>query len=141
LASSQRKGQLREERVALVDKDKIHFSASALKTYQDCPLKYKFSYVLYIPSGPKMYFDLGIAVHSTVKALTRRQIEEPGYLPTKVEAIKILDHYWISSSYQDLKSEQEDRAYAEKMLEFFVNWCKERKEAGCTPYAANRILK
>ena len=86
--------QLREERVALVDKDNIHFSATALNTFKDCPLKYKFQYMLEVPSGGgKSYFDLGSAVHSVVEVLTRRQIEEPGYLPTKEDAIKILDHY------------------------------------------------
>ncbi len=119
---------LREERPPLIDRDKIHFSASALKTYQDCPLKYKFQYVLGVPSGPKAYFDLGTAVHSTVEVLTKRQIGEPGYLPTKEEAIKILDSYWVSSSYKNLTKEREDRESAEKMLEFFCNWCAEREQ-------------
>ena len=132
--------QLREERVALVDKDNIHFSATALNTFKDCPLKYKFQYVLEVPSGGggKSYFDLGSAVHSVVEVLTRRQIEEPGYLPTKEDAIKILDHYWVSSSYQSITAEQEDRVHAEKMLEFFAMWCAERKGMGCTPFAAEK---
>jgi DNA helicase II / ATP-dependent DNA helicase PcrA len=130
--------QLREERATLIDKDKIHFSASALKTYKDCPLKYKFQYVLEVPSGGKSYFDLGSAVHSVVEVLTRRQIEEQGYVPTKDDAINILDYYWVSSSYQSITAEQEDRAHAERMLEFFAMWCAERKGMGCTPFAAEK---
>lgn len=126
----------RDSASELINKDKIHFSASALKTYQDCPLRYKFQNVLLVPTPPKTFFDLGTAVHSTVEVLTRRQIQEPGYLPTKDEAIGILDRYWVSSSYQNVKTEREDRAYAEKMLEFFCKWCAERKDAGCKPFKA-----
>jgi DNA helicase II / ATP-dependent DNA helicase PcrA len=133
--------QLREERPALIDKDNIHFSASALKTYKDCPLKYKFQHVLEVPSGGKTYFDLGTAVHSVVEVLTRRQIEEKGYLPTKDDAIKILDHYWVSSSYQSITAEQEDRVHAEKMFEFFVLWCAERNGMGCTPFEAEKYFE
>ena len=122
----------------LVDGEKIHFSASALKTYKDCPLQYKFKYVLEVPSGGKSFFDLGSAVHSVVEVLTKRQIEEQGYLPTKEDALKVLDHYWVSSSYRSLMAEKEDRAHAERMLEFFVNWCAERKAAQCMPVAAEQ---
>lgn len=130
------KGDGAKER--LVDGEKIHFSASALKTYKDCPLQYKFKYVLEVPSRGKSFFDLGSAVHSVVEVLTKRQIEEPGYLPTKEDALKGLDRYWVSSSYRSLKVENEDRAYAEKMLEFFVNWCAERKAAQCIPVSAEQ---
>jgi DNA helicase-2/ATP-dependent DNA helicase PcrA len=130
--------QLREEQVSLINADKIHFSASALKTYQDCPLKYKFSYVLEVPTPSKAYFDLGNTVHSVVEVLTKRQIEEKGYLPSLQDALALLDKYWVSNSYQSLTQEQEDRKAAETMLQYFVKWCSERKSLGCTPIAAEK---
>ena len=130
--------RLKEERVPLVDRGKIHFSASSLKMYKECPLKYKFHQVLAVPSPPKTYFDLGTAVHSTVEVLSRRQIDEQGYLPTKEDALKMLDHYWVSSAYENKKKEEEDKSYAEKMLDFFVKWCSERMVAGYTPFAAEK---
>jgi DNA helicase-2/ATP-dependent DNA helicase PcrA len=128
--------QLQDNRVPLVDPDKIHFSASALNTYQDCPLKYKFSYVLEVPTKARTYFDLGSAVHSVLEMLTRRQIEEKGYLPTVQDALALLDKYWVSSTYQSNTQEQEDRESAKKMLEYFVRWCAERKTLGCGPVSA-----
>jgi len=85
--------QLRDDyrREPLIDSDKIHFSASALKTYQDSPLRYKFSYVLEVPTPTRTYFDLRTAVHSVVEVLTRRQIEEKGYLPKIEDALALLD--------------------------------------------------
>lgn len=135
---SRLEAQLAQQKPALVDKDSIHFSASALKTYEECPMKYKFQYVLAVPSPPKTYFDLGTAVHSVVEVLTRKQMEEADYLPTKEEAIKMLDHYWVSSSYDNATKEVEDRESAERMLDFFVKWCAERKTAGYAPFSAEK---
>jgi DNA helicase-2/ATP-dependent DNA helicase PcrA len=129
--------QLRDDHhVPLVDPGNIHFSASALNEYQKCPLKYKFSRVLEVPTQARTYFDLGTAVHSVAEGLTRRQIEEKGYLPTMEDALALLDKYWVSNSYHSIMQEQEDRASAEKMLQYFVRWCAERKELGCNPVSA-----
>jgi DNA helicase-2/ATP-dependent DNA helicase PcrA len=130
--------QLREEQVSLINADKMHFSASALKAYQDCPLKYKFSYVLEVPTPSKAYFDLGNTVHSVVEVLTKRQIDEKDYLPSFQDTVTLLDKYWVSNSYQSLTQEQEDRKAAENMLRYFVSWCSERKDLGCTPVAAEK---
>jgi len=48
-----------------------HFSASAIKKYEDCPLCYKFQYVLQVPSLQKTYFSMGTAVHSVIEHLSR----------------------------------------------------------------------
>lgn len=130
--------ELKQEKISLIDKDKIHFSASALKTYQDCPLKYKFSYVMKVPSSPKTYFDLGSSVHSVVEILTKKQIADLNYIPTKDEAMKLLDRYWVSSSYQNVTTENEDKASAEKMIDFFIKWVTEQKMSGNTPIAAEQ---
>jgi RecB family exonuclease len=73
-----------------------------------------------------------------VEVLTKRQIEEKGYLPSLQDALALLDKYWVSNSYQSLTQEQEDRKAAESMLQYFVSWCAERKSLGCTPFAAEK---
>lgn len=130
--------QLKSEHTSLLEKDSMHFSASSLNTYQDCPLQYKFSRVLEVPTLPKTFFDLGKAVHSVVEVLTKRQINEQGYLPTKQDATGLLDRYWVSSTYQTAKAEEEDRASAEKMLEFYVRWCEQRVREAYAPFAAEK---
>lgn len=130
-----------DHHASLIDVDNIHFSASALKTYQECPLRYKFSYILEVPKLTRTYFDLGTAVHSVVEGLTRRQIAEKGYMPTLEDASALLDKYWVSNSYQSITQEQEDRKSAEQMLRYFVNWCSERKALGCTPVSAEQTFE
>ena len=56
----------RQKPIPLVGPDH-HFSASALKKYEDCPLCYKFQYVLQVPSLPKTFFSMGTAVHSVIE--------------------------------------------------------------------------
>ena len=53
-----------ENKPVLLVGDDHHFSASALKRYEDCPLCYKFQYVLLVPGLPKTYFSRGTAVHT-----------------------------------------------------------------------------
>jgi len=37
-----------------------------------------------------------------------------------------------------MTQEQEDRESAEQMLNYFVKWCSERKDLGCTPVGAEK---
>jgi DNA helicase-2/ATP-dependent DNA helicase PcrA len=96
------------------------FSASALNTYADCPLRYKFQYVLLIPSGPKTYFSLGSAVHSVVEQLAKDSLN--GFPFTRERALSLLDAEWDSSAYPNRTQEAEDRAKAESLLDTFLAW-------------------
>lgn len=97
-----------------------HFSASAMKKYQDCPLCYKFRYVLQVPTLAKTYFSMGMAVHSVIEHLSNRQLDE---VPSTRElALALLDSCWSSEAYASRSHEQEDRAKAEAMLDTFLAW-------------------
>ena len=97
-----------------------HFSASAIKKYEDCPLCYKFQYVLQVPSLQKTYFSMGTAVHSVIEHLSRAQLE--GYLPTKERALELLNSCWSSQAYTTRTHELEDRVKAEAMLDTYLVW-------------------
>ena len=97
-----------------------HFSASALKKYQDCPLCYKFQYVLQVPSLPKTFFSMGTAVHAVIEHLSKQQLE--GVPPTREQALALLDSYWSSEAYTSHAHELEDRAKAEAMLDTYLTW-------------------
>jgi DNA helicase-2/ATP-dependent DNA helicase PcrA len=105
--------------VPIVGSDRS-FSASALKKYQDCPLCYKFRYVLQVPSLPKTFFSLGTAVHTVIEHLSNRQLE--GVPPTKELAFALLDSSWSSEAYTSRTHEAEDRAKAEAMLDTYLAW-------------------
>ncbi len=97
-----------------------HFSASALKKYQDCPLCYKFQYVLQVPSLPKTFFSMGTAVHAVIEHLSNQQMD--GVPPTKERALALLDSNWSSEAYTSKTHEDEDRAKAEAMLDTYLAW-------------------
>jgi len=109
-----------EQKPVLLVGDDHHFSASALKKYEDCPLCYKFRYVLLVPSLPRTYFSMGTAVHTVIELLSKRQLE--GTIPTKEQAIELLNTCWSSEAYASRTHELEDRIRAEAMLDTYLAW-------------------
>jgi len=96
------------------------FSASGLSTYERCPLKYKFQYVLQIPSLSRTFFDLGSAVHTVIEHLSKKQRE--GIAPTKEMALALLDTAWSTAAYESKSHEMKDRATAEALLDTYLTW-------------------
>jgi DNA helicase-2/ATP-dependent DNA helicase PcrA len=109
-----------EQEPILLVGDDHHFSASAFRRYADCPLCYKFQYVLLVPSKPQTYFSMGTAVHSVIELLSKRQLE--GTTPTKEQAIELLNSCWSSDAYASRTHELEDRVKAEAMLDTYLAW-------------------
>jgi DNA helicase-2/ATP-dependent DNA helicase PcrA len=114
-----------ERKPVLLVGDDLHFSASALKKYEDCPLCYKFQYVLLVPSLPRTYFSMGTAVHTVIELLSKRQLE--GSIPTKEQAIELLNTCWSSEGYVSRTHELEDRVRAEAMLDTYLAWQAENR--------------
>jgi DNA helicase-2/ATP-dependent DNA helicase PcrA len=100
--------------------DDHHFSASALQTFDNCPMQYKLSYVLRVPTAGKTYFNLGGAVHEVIEHLTRQELE--GIPPTKEQALAMLEHFWSSAAYASRKKECEDKERAEQMIDTYLAW-------------------
>jgi len=100
--------------------DDHHFSASSLKRYEDCPLCYKFQYVLLVPGLPKTYFSMGTAVHTVIELLSKQQLE--GTTPTRERALELLNSCWSSEAYASRTHELEDRIKAEAMLDTYLAW-------------------
>jgi DNA helicase II / ATP-dependent DNA helicase PcrA len=107
------------KRTPLISEDH-HFSASALQTFDSCPMKYKFGYVLRIPTEVKTYFNLGGAVHEVIENLTRQELE--GIPATKEQALAMLEQFWSSDAYASKKKEREDKELAEKMIDTYLAW-------------------
>jgi DNA helicase-2/ATP-dependent DNA helicase PcrA len=96
------------------------FSASGLSTYERCPLKYKFQYVVQIPSLSRTFFDLGSAVHTVIEHLSKKQRE--GIPPTKEMALALLDTAWSTAAYESKSHEIKDRTTAEALLDTYLAW-------------------
>jgi DNA helicase-2/ATP-dependent DNA helicase PcrA len=107
------------KRAPLISKDH-HFSASALQTFDNCPMQYKLSYVLRVPTAGKTYFNLGGAVHQVIENLTRQELD--GILPTRETALAMLEQFWSSDAYVSKKKEREDKELAEQMIDTYLAW-------------------
>jgi DNA helicase-2/ATP-dependent DNA helicase PcrA len=107
------------KRAPLISKDH-HFSASALQTFDNCPMQYKLSYVLRVPAAGKTYFNLGGAVHQVIENLTRQELE--GIPPTKKTALAMLEQFWSSDAYVSKKEEREHKGRAEQMIDTYLTW-------------------
>jgi DNA helicase-2/ATP-dependent DNA helicase PcrA len=96
------------------------FSASGLGTYERCPLKYKFQYVLQVPAVSRTFFDLGSAVHTVIEHLSKKQKE--GIPPTKEMALALLDTAWSTAAYESRSHADKDRETAEALLDTYLAW-------------------
>lgn len=111
----------RMEKVPLIkSRDDIRLSASSLKTYDDCPLKFKFQKVLMIPGEPKTFFSLGTTAHSIIELLTKMKMD--GIEPSMETAMEILEKSWSPEVYSSKKHEEEDRERILAHLENYLEW-------------------
>ena len=52
-------------------------SASSIKAYETCPLKYKYQYVNHIPGAPeKPYFQLGKVIHKVLELFHKNEMDD-----------------------------------------------------------------
>ncbi|HKU49919.1 MAG TPA: ATP-dependent DNA helicase [Nitrososphaera sp.] len=112
--------ELEGKTVPLVNKEEIHLSASAIKTYIDCPLKFKFSYILGVPQPAMPYFDLGTSVHAVAEHMTKMQLE--GTAPSAELASELLKMEWNANSFQSETQETQAKEKAKAMLRTYLQW-------------------
>ena len=111
---------LEDRHVPLIDREKLRLSASSVKTYKDCPLKFKFDKIIQVPTKSKTYFDLGTSVHKVAELLTKKQIE--GIEITEKLAFDILEKEWKSDSYESVTQERQNYESAKVMVKTFLKW-------------------
>lgn len=94
-------------------------SYSALKTYQQCPLKFKFQEIdrIRVPKGLEAVF--GALIHRCLKAMFERT---PLY-PTSDEIINLFRNFWEQKEKLEIDPEEE-KAYYENGLEILKNFYK-----------------
>lgn len=130
------KADLDGKKVSLINKDELRLSASKIKTYKDCPLKFKFSYVMEAPTKARPYFDLGTAVHAVAEHLTKLQME--GTKPTEELAFEILSKEWNANSFQSETQENQAKEKAKEMIKTYLKWISENKN---TPIAVEQPFR
>ena len=83
-------------------------SHTAISTYLECSLKYKFNYIDKLPKIPRPYFSFGKSVHQALEYLYRVKIPPP---PTLEEVLQYYRENWISEGYAS--GEEETRYFQE----------------------------
>jgi len=96
----------------------VVYSPSRLKTYDDCPQKYYFNYVLKIPGLRKSFFSLGTAVHGVCEHVAKDLMQ--GKAVDEERALDYLDAEWNAEEYESVTKEQQDKALAQEMVRSFL---------------------
>jgi putative RecB family exonuclease len=115
-------------------------SYSSVRTYLECPLRWKFLYVDDLKEAPRGYFSFGRTVHSVLEELlkplvvpsgrrvgggaTQHTLDDwragggvgPGRLPSRSEMLGLYESAWIRDGYGSNEEENRYRQLGEEML-------------------------
>lgn len=72
------------------------YSQSKMSLYRECPLKYRFRYILKIPEKPKYFFTFGTILHSVMEYL----YSAPQFPPLE-DALKFFKQKWDKQTWQE----------------------------------------
>jgi DNA helicase-2/ATP-dependent DNA helicase PcrA len=103
----------------LVDQN-MRFSASRIKEYMDCPLKFKYNSVLRIPTPQKGYFNVGTSVHAVYEEMIRQKMQ--GKSPSVADAKTMLNDTWDGSAYTSTTHETQDKDKMGNMLDIWFDF-------------------
>ena len=116
--------QLYQKPIPLIKKENFRLSPSKIQTYDDCPLKFKFQYVLRIPTPPKTYFGMGTAIHAVAENMTK--LQRDGKEPTEELALEILEKRWDTSSYRNQRTKEgQEKDQSKEMVRTYLEWAKQ----------------
>ncbi|MFN3966950.1 MAG: diguanylate cyclase [Endomicrobiia bacterium] len=96
-----------------------YLSYSALSTYQQCPLKFKFEYIDYLGEiyrQERPYLSFGNSLHSTLAKFFQIKDTKQRTLDSLYSLLK---KNWISKGYSSIEEETEYRQLAFSILEHF----------------------
>ena len=110
--------------------EKLQLSASAIETFEDCPLKFKFRHYLKIPTGPQPTLTFGNIMHQCV----RRYFELRKQGPVKFEQLQgHFEQIWKGAGFED---EYQEQAYKKAGLEQLRAFSKKHETSMTLPLSA-----
>lgn len=106
----------------------VHYlSYSQIDTFRLCPLHYRLSYLLKIPTAPSASLSLGNSVHNTLHGFLQQT--RLGEKPVLGNLVDLLDKNWINEGYESRAHERKAFEAASSMLrDFFKNQFPLKKE-------------
>jgi DNA helicase-2/ATP-dependent DNA helicase PcrA len=109
---------------ALAADGKLHLSATAIEDYLSCPLKFKFSHFLKIPTGPQAALTFGNIMHQAVRHYFELRKQAPPPFATIEEFFL---RAWKDVGFEDAFQEQAYKKAGLEQLRAFVERQKENQ--------------
>ncbi len=97
----------------------LRLSYSAVSSYENCPLSYRFQYVEHMEIEPSPYLSFGRSLHAALQWLYGRDIPVPPPLP---DLLSYLEECWDSEGYSD---PEEERSYLERARDAISRYYRE----------------
>lgn len=94
----------------------MRLSYTALSSYENCPLSYRFQYVDGLEVEPTPYLSFGRSMHAALEWLYGRSTPEP---PTLEGLLSFLDSCWSREGYSSQEEERSFREHGREVLTRF----------------------
>ncbi len=100
----------------------MRFSASGLKKYKDCPLQFKFSYVMKIPEPPGVApaAAKGTSIHAVIENLDFTK-------PIKDQVAELLESNWIPDQFESQTQSEQNKTSAFDLIDTYLAWQEQNK--------------
>jgi len=95
------------------------FSFSQLEIYKNCPLQYKYQYVLKIPTTPTAAESFGVTIHQTLQQFY--QAYQNDSVVDFNLLIEIYKKNWVPVGYSSLAHERRMKKEGERILKDFIS--------------------
>ena len=98
----------------------LTLSATSIKTYQDCPLQFKYDKIMRVPKPRAQALALGDAVHKAIEQLATAYDDAP----TEEQALEalIFSSQWTAHDYATRTDSEGSLARARAMISRYVQW-------------------
>ncbi len=96
-----------------------NLSYSQISTYELCPLKYKYQYVLKIPTGPHSAASFGSSVHNALQKFYQLFMNDKEVGLTHL--LNLLESSWIPVGYTSREEQTKQKEEARQMLENYFH--------------------
>jgi len=95
----------------------MRFSYSGLQKYKDCPLWFKFSYLLKIPEapGPAPAAAKGSSIHSVIENLDLNR-------PAVEQVDALLEQYWTVDQFESRTQSDQNKTSARELIKTYIAW-------------------
>lgn len=91
------------------------FSFSQLETYETCPMKYKFQYILKVPTAPGSAASFGSTIHTVLQQFYKGYLTDKSYGLSHMH--NLLETLWDPAGYSSQIQAKQYKQEAKDMLE------------------------